>query len=96
MQTFDASSFEGNPDLCGTKLNKSCPEDETSMKPEESTRNETDDNPVFSKALYMSIGLGYFTGFWGLIASILFWTPWRNAYLRFLDRLTNYICQMVL
>ncbi|KAL5173547.1 Receptor-like protein EIX2 [Glycine soja] len=96
LQTFDASSFEGNPDLCGTQLNKSCPEDETSMKPEESTRNETDDNPVFSKALYMSIGLGYFTGFWGLIASILFWTPWRNAYLRFLDRLTNYICQMVL
>ncbi|KAK7380534.1 hypothetical protein VNO78_33047 [Psophocarpus tetragonolobus] len=77
LQTFDASSFEGNPDLCGFPLNKSCA-DEISTYPEDLTS----DNPLFSKALYMSMCLGYFTGLGGLIVSILFWRRWRNAYLR--------------
>ncbi|RDY12643.1 Receptor-like protein 12, partial [Mucuna pruriens] len=89
LQTFDASSFEGNPDLCGPPLNKSCLEDETSIQPQESTKHEGDNNSAFYKTLYMSMGLGYFTGLWGLIGPILIWRPWRNAYLRFLDRLTN-------
>ncbi|RDY12642.1 Receptor-like protein 12, partial [Mucuna pruriens] len=95
LQTFDASSFEGNPDLCGTQLNKSCPEDKTPIQPHESARDETDDNSAFYKALYMSMGLGYFTGFWCFMGPILFWRPWRVAYLRFLNRLIDYVYVMV-
>ncbi|KAK7380533.1 hypothetical protein VNO78_33046 [Psophocarpus tetragonolobus] len=90
FQTFDASSFEGNPDLCGKPLNRSCPEDMAPTQPQESTKHETDDNSVFYKALYMSMSLGFFTGIRGLIGSIILWRPWRYAYLRFLDRLTNH------
>ncbi|KAL2334889.1 hypothetical protein Fmac_016102 [Flemingia macrophylla] len=89
FQTYDASSFEGNNDLCGEQLNKSCPGDQTSVKsPEPAVHGE---DSVFCEALYMSMGLGYFTGFWCLIGPILIWKPWRIAYLRFLNRFTNWV-----
>ncbi|KAL2334885.1 hypothetical protein Fmac_016098 [Flemingia macrophylla] len=89
FQTYDASSFEGNSDLCGEQLNKICPGDQTSVKSPEPAGHGEDS--VFCEALYMSMGLGYFTGFWGLIGPILIWKPWRIAYLRFLNRFTNWV-----
>ncbi|KAL5122935.1 Receptor-like protein EIX2 [Glycine soja] len=91
FETFEASSFEGNVDLCGEQLNKSCPGDgdQTTVKPQEPAVNG--DDSVFYEGLYMSLGIGYFTGFWGLLGPILLWRPWRNAYGRFLNRLTDYI-----
>ncbi|KAL2330937.1 hypothetical protein Fmac_018518 [Flemingia macrophylla] len=35
FQNYDTSSFEGNDDLCGEQLNKSCHGDQTSVKPQE-------------------------------------------------------------
>ncbi|RDY00652.1 LRR receptor-like serine/threonine-protein kinase GSO1, partial [Mucuna pruriens] len=86
METFDASSFEENVDLCGKQLNKSCPEDETTVKPQEAAVYGEDS--VFFEALYMSLGIGYFVGFWGFLGPILIWQAWRIAYLRLLNRLT--------
>ncbi|KAK7380432.1 hypothetical protein VNO78_32942 [Psophocarpus tetragonolobus] len=85
LQTFDASSFEENADLCGEPLNKSCPGDDIMLKPQ----RPTGDDSVFYEALYMSMGLGFFAGFWGLLGSLLLWQPWRIAYVRFLNRLTD-------
>ncbi|XP_027923638.1 receptor-like protein EIX2 [Vigna unguiculata] len=90
LQTFEDSSFEGNIDLCGEQLNKSCPGDHTTAKLKEAVEGDRDDF-VFYEALYMSMGLGFFAGFWGLIGPILIWKPWRIAYLRFLNRLTTEI-----
>ncbi|KAL2334858.1 hypothetical protein Fmac_016071 [Flemingia macrophylla] len=92
FETFEASCFEGNIDLCGEQLNKSCPGDgdqTRTLKHEEAATNG--DDSVFYEALYMSLGLGYFTGFWGLLGPILLWRPWRNAYITFLNRITDYI-----
>nr|XP_007152074.1 hypothetical protein PHAVU_004G099900g [Phaseolus vulgaris]ESW24068.1 hypothetical protein PHAVU_004G099900g [Phaseolus vulgaris] len=95
FETFDASCFEGNVDLCGEQLNKSCPGDETMHKPQEpAIDGEEEDNSIFCGALYMSLGLGFFAGFWGLFGSMLFWQPWRISYLRFLNRLIDYILLM--
>ncbi|KAH1206821.1 Receptor-like protein EIX2 [Glycine max] len=95
LQTFSASTFEGNTDLCGEPLNKSCPGNGTATKPQGPAIQGHDDNSVFCEALYMSLGLGFFTGFWGLIGTILLWQSWRNAYLMFLNKLTEYILVMV-
>lgn len=91
FETYEASSFEGNIDLCGEQLNKSCPGDgnKTTVKPQEQTVHGEDS--VFYEGLYMSLGIGYFTGFWGLLGPILICHTWRNAYIRFLNRLTDYI-----
>ncbi|KAL2334886.1 hypothetical protein Fmac_016099 [Flemingia macrophylla] len=89
FQTYDASSFEGNNDLCREQLNKICPGDQISVKPHETATHVQDS--FFSEELYISMRLGYFTGFWGLIGTILIWKSWRMAYLRFLNRFTNWV-----
>ncbi|WVZ15792.1 hypothetical protein V8G54_013358 [Vigna mungo] len=93
FETFEGSSFEGNVDLCGEQLNKSCPKDgdQTTSKFPEVEAINGDEDSVFYEALYMSMGIGFFTGFWGLLGPILFWQPWRNDYMRFVNRLINYI-----
>ncbi|XP_027922875.1 receptor-like protein EIX1 [Vigna unguiculata] len=63
LQTFEGSSFEGNIDLCGEQLNKSCPGDHPTAKLKEAVEGDRDDF-VFYEALYMSMGLGFFVGFW--------------------------------
>ncbi|CAL0326112.1 unnamed protein product [Lupinus luteus] len=95
LQSFDPSSFEANLDLCGKPLEKFCPGDETPIKPQGPAANDKDENSVFYGAFYMSIGIGIFTGFWGLIGSILLWKPWKNAYLKFLDKLTVKIVRCI-
>ncbi|XP_027923965.1 receptor-like protein EIX2 [Vigna unguiculata] len=93
LDTFDGSCFEGNIDLCGEQLNKSCAGDQTSVKPQEAAIHREDS--VFYEALYMSLGIGFFTGFWGLLGPLLLWQPWRIAYLRFLNTLIDYLLVMV-
>jgi len=86
--------FEGNIDLCGKLLEKGCPGDETVIKSKGAEEHDEDDDSVFYRALYMSLGLGFFTGFWGLLGTFLLWQPWRIAYLRFLNRLVDHLLVM--
>ncbi|KAL2581819.1 hypothetical protein GLYMA_15G247500v4 [Glycine max] len=95
LQTFSASTFEGNTDLCGEPLNKSFPGNDTATKPQGPAIHGDDDNSIFYDALYMSLGLGFFTGFWRLIGTIPLWQSCRNAYLMFLNKRTEYILVMV-
>ncbi|QCD94650.1 LRR receptor-like serine/threonine-protein kinase FLS2 [Vigna unguiculata] len=93
LQTFDGSSFRGNLGLCGEQLNKSCPGDSTTAMPQGAAEvdDEEDENSIFYGALCMSLGLGFFIGFWSLLGTILLWQPWRIAYMRVLNRVTDYI-----
>ncbi|KEH38368.1 LRR receptor-like kinase family protein [Medicago truncatula] len=68
LQTFNASSFDGNSNLCGDPLDRKCPGEEQS-KPQVPTTDVGDDNSIFLEAFYMSMGLGFFTGFVGLVGS---------------------------
>ena len=95
LQTFDASSFGGNLGLCGEQLNKSCPGDNTTGMPRGTEVDDEDENSIFYGALYMSLGLGFFIGFWGLLGTILLFQPWRIAYIRVLNILTDYILVVV-
>ncbi|RHN50967.1 putative non-specific serine/threonine protein kinase [Medicago truncatula] len=95
LQTLDPSSFEGNLDLCGEPLEKKCLEDVTPVNPRGSEIHGEDDNSVFHEGYYMFLGTSYFTGFWGLLGQILLWRPWRIAYIRFLNKLIDYIYVLV-
>ncbi|KAK2404479.1 receptor protein EIX2 [Trifolium repens] len=86
LQGFNASSFEGNENLCGKPLDRKCPGEEP-IKPQVQTTDAGDDNSIFLEVLYMSMGLGFFTGFVGLIGSILLLQSWRETYSRFLNTL---------
>ncbi|CAJ1953090.1 unnamed protein product [Sphenostylis stenocarpa] len=95
LDTFDASCYEGNIDLCGKPLEKRCPGDERVTKCEGGEVHDEGDDSALYGALYMSLGLGFLTGFWGLLGPLLVWEAWRIAYMRFLTRLTDYILVMV-
>jgi hypothetical protein len=80
LQTFDASRFEGNSNLCGEPLHRKCPEEELVEHQKPQVRTGDDDKSIFLEALYMSMGLGFFTGFIGLIGSILLLVLERNLF----------------
>ncbi|GAU49749.1 hypothetical protein TSUD_43360 [Trifolium subterraneum] len=87
LQSFNASSFEGNSNLCGEPLDRKCPGEEEPTKSQVSTTNGGDESSIFLEALYMSMGIGFFTGFVGLVGSILLLPSWRETYSRFLNTL---------
>ncbi|GAU49752.1 hypothetical protein TSUD_43390 [Trifolium subterraneum] len=86
LQSFNASNFEGNSNLCGEPLDRKCPGEEPT-NPQVSTTNGGDESSIFLEALYMSMGIGFFTGFIGLVGSILLLPSWRETYSRFLNTL---------
>ncbi|GAU49754.1 hypothetical protein TSUD_43410 [Trifolium subterraneum] len=86
LQTFDASCFEGNFNLCGEPLDIKCPGVEPPKNPVPVTE-AGDENPIFLEALYMSMGLGFFTSFLGFVGSILLLPTWRESYSKFLNAL---------
>jgi len=86
LQGFNASYFEGNSNLCGEPLDIKCPGEKPSNH-QEPTSDVGDDTSMFSEALYMSLGFGFFTGFVGLVGSILLLPSWRETYSRFLNTL---------
>ncbi|KAJ1376473.1 Leucine-rich repeat [Sesbania bispinosa] len=91
IQSFNASSFEGNSNLCGEPLDRKCLEDEP-IDHQKPSVLAGDDNSLFLETLYMSMGLGFFTGFTGFIGSILIQSSWRETYIRFLNTLVFRIC----
>jgi len=86
LQTFNASCFEENFNLCGEPLDIKCPGEEP-PKHQAQTTDAGDDNLIFLEALYMSMGIGFFIGFVGLVGSILLLPSWRETYSRFLNTL---------
>ncbi|KAI4345009.1 hypothetical protein L6164_012179 [Bauhinia variegata] len=90
LQTFEASSFDGNINLCGKPLDKMCPEDEAPTIPSPAIE-EDNGTSDFTKVFFMSMGLGFPFGFWGLLVPILIRRSWRYAYLKLLNKLTDNI-----
>jgi hypothetical protein len=87
LQSFDASSYNGNANLCGKPLDKKCPgEAEVApQKPEIHEESSQEDR----KPIYLSVTLGFITGFWGLWGSLFLSRNWRHAYVMFLDNIID-------
>ncbi|CAJ2629906.1 unnamed protein product [Trifolium pratense] len=87
LQTFNASSFKGNSNLCGEPLDTKCPGDDPPKHQVPATNDAGDDSSIFLETLYMSMGLGFFTSFCGFVGSILLVPSWRETYSKFLNAL---------
>ncbi|RYR78234.1 hypothetical protein HN51_001348 [Arachis hypogaea] len=85
LESFDPVTYEGNPNLYGEPLNKKCQEETT--EDQRPVAQVSDDNSIFLEALYMSMGIGFFTGFCGFIVSVLFISSYREPYSKFLNSL---------
>ncbi|KAH7865971.1 hypothetical protein Vadar_013745 [Vaccinium darrowii] len=89
LQSFDATAYAGNPELCGLPLPKKCPGEETTPKDKSIQEDEA---RSITQGFYLSMGLGFFFGFWGLFGTILFNSRSRHAYFKFLNHITDRIC----
>ncbi|XP_058782340.1 receptor-like protein EIX2 isoform X1 [Vicia villosa] len=83
LQSFDASSYFGNPNLCGAPLNNCSTEEENPKNVTPTRRNEDEDS--IRESLYLGMGVGFAVGFWGICGSLFLLRKWRHAYYRFVD-----------
>ena len=90
LQSFNASTYEGNPELCGPPLLKKCPEDEPSFTGT-SSKNEDIQDDANNIWFYGNIVLGFIIGFWGVCGTLLFNSSWRYAYFRFLSKIKDWL-----
>ncbi|XVF00283.1 hypothetical protein REPUB_Repub03eG0271600 [Reevesia pubescens] len=83
LQTIGASAFVGNQALCGPPIAEQCPRNDP--QPPDDGHTSKEDGDEFRKWLYVGMGSGFFTAFWGVFGSLLLKTSWRHAYFRLLD-----------
>ncbi|XP_016649750.1 PREDICTED: LRR receptor-like serine/threonine-protein kinase GSO2 [Prunus mume] len=91
LQGFDPSFFAGNLQLCGPPLKKMCA-DEVGKGPSEQTDfiNQEDKDEPITLGFYISMGLGFVAGFWGVCGTLIFSRSWRYAYWKFLNGLNDW------
>ena len=87
LQSFEASAYMGNIGLCGPPLQQ-CPGYDT--------KNATviavgDDDKIISFGFYVSLGLGFIIGFWGVCGSLILKSAWRQAYFQFLRNIYDWL-----
>ncbi|XP_060675838.1 receptor-like protein EIX2 [Ziziphus jujuba] len=85
LQSFSESSFIGNQ-LCGPPLQQNCSVSDPAIPPGDK-QGDDEDSLQEENYLYLSLGLGFAFGFWGVLASLLFNVPWNMALCEFLNRI---------
>lgn len=82
FNTFDESSYIGNPLLCGQPTSRSC-NNNISKEPED--EEEDDEAAVFMVSFRRSFIVGYVTIMLGILASLSFDSPWNRAWFSVVD-----------
>jgi len=87
LQSFNASSYENNLDLCGLPLEKLC------IKPtqDKNVKIHQDEYSFLNNDFLISMAFGFVISFLMVFFSILFKRSWRHAYFKFLNRLADNI-----
>ncbi|CAJ2666384.1 unnamed protein product [Trifolium pratense] len=89
LQSFNASSYEDNLDICGPPLVKLCIEGYSPHEPK--VKIQDDEDLLLSRGFYISLTFGFIIGFWGVFGSILIKRSWRHAYFKFMNNLVDNI-----
>ncbi|XP_060200137.1 receptor-like protein EIX1 [Lycium barbarum] len=92
FQTFnDPSVYIGNPDLCGVPLPNKCKDEEPAGHFYPGDNNNNNNNKQVhgrdfgEMGFFISIGIGFVVGFWGVCATLIIKKSWRYAYFQFVD-----------
>ncbi|XP_027358871.1 receptor-like protein EIX2 [Abrus precatorius] len=94
LQTFDASVYKGNTGLCGPPLPNHCPGDAVSPNGSVDTNNveeDGDENELITIGFYVTLGFGFFVGFWGVCGTLIIKSSWRHAYFQFFNNMNDWI-----
>lgn len=91
MTTFDASSYAGNPGLCGAPLVVKCQSEATPVGG--SIENYSEDK-LIDTWFYLSLGLGFAAGILVPYFILAIRKSWRNAYFAFVEEVVDRLCCM--
>ncbi|KAH7865431.1 hypothetical protein Vadar_006596 [Vaccinium darrowii] len=92
LQSFSASAYSGNPELCGLPLPNKCPGEETPITTHAKDRSiELDEDRSIRQGFYFSMGLGFFFGFCGAFWTVVYNSRSRHAFFMFLNNMTDQI-----
>ncbi|KAF6167610.1 hypothetical protein GIB67_031193 [Kingdonia uniflora] len=85
LQSFNESSYIGNPELCGPPLENKCTEDKS--PPGQDEGNKIDENGEESWIDWFSVSMapGFIVGFCGFYVILVFKKSWRIALFRFIE-----------
>ncbi|TQD99027.1 hypothetical protein C1H46_015394 [Malus baccata] len=86
LQSLDQSSFVGN-ELCGAPLNKNCSENGVIPPPTVEHDGGGGYRLLEDEWFYVSLGVGFFTGFWIVLGSLLVNMPWSILLSQLLNRI---------
>lgn len=85
LHSFPASSYLGNPGLCGFPISRKC-----SSRAYDKEHDSSEEESGFEFPwLYVIAGFGYAKGLLTVCVTLLFHTSWRNAYFNFLTDITG-------
>ncbi|EYU34801.1 hypothetical protein MIMGU_mgv1a023857mg [Erythranthe guttata] len=88
----DPTIYEGNSFLCGFPLPAKCYRPEIAPFPGVDAGESDDDNDELERVwLFISVGMGFFVGFWGFCGSLVIKKRWRDLYFNYVGRLINRI-----
>ncbi|ONI23079.1 hypothetical protein PRUPE_2G169100 [Prunus persica] len=90
LQSFSPSSYGGNPLLCGLPLLRTCNEEEKGPR-QTVLVNEDNKDGLISQGFYISLGLGFAVGFWGVFGTLLFNRSCRYTYFNFWICFTDWL-----
>ncbi|XP_057954101.1 receptor-like protein 2 [Malania oleifera] len=90
LQSFGASAYEGNPELCGLPLPNPC--QVPGVNEHKDTQHKEEEDGDGSPWFYLSTGLGYIVGLSVVCYTTLFNTRWRDAYFQCLTNAKNQLC----
>ncbi|KAI6671394.1 hypothetical protein NL676_006279 [Syzygium grande] len=95
----DPSIYEGNVGLRGIPLLELWLGDEKQpQSPHDgggNSESEDGDNDLEYLKLILSIGVGFFAGFWGVCGTLILKKSWREAYYGCIDRMKNKLTALV-
>ncbi|KAB2598407.1 leucine-rich repeat receptor-like protein CLAVATA2 [Pyrus ussuriensis x Pyrus communis] len=86
LQSLDQSSFVGN-ELCGAPLNKNCSANGVIPPPTVEQDGGGGYRLLEDGWFYVSLGVGFFTGFWIVLGSLLVNMPWSILLSQLLNRI---------
>ncbi|XP_016650055.1 PREDICTED: probable LRR receptor-like serine/threonine-protein kinase At1g34110 isoform X2 [Prunus mume] len=89
LQSFGPSSYGGNPLLCGLPL-RTCDEEEKGPGQTVLVNQEVKDGLIM-QGFYISLGLGFVVGFWGVFGTLLFNRSCRFTSFNFWTCLTDWL-----
>ncbi|XP_059654816.1 receptor-like protein EIX2 [Cornus florida] len=93
LQSFDASAYAGNHELCGLPLPNKCPGDETTLEPSVNKDDiiQGNEDRFINREFYVSTGIGFGVGFDGVFGTLVLNRSWEHVLFNFLNNIKDWL-----